>query len=293
MVGCLGCVLTAVQLEAVLTALFMEKTALIVTALVAAPSLTVPLLAGYAFSALPIVPFVRRTRGQWGWAAGVYACGTAGTLAAAALSLYAGTFRDNAELLFPCGGICYALAAAFFLPGKRARQATLAATALFVVTSACVTWSIAQPPTLREWLTANGVDRTLLRVGEPPSGYTLEVNGAGEEGFGATYTRPGAPELHLAVERTGRDTRRADARGCPVPFGETLRCADDGEGRLLITHEGDYPQRELRLRRNGLVHTVTVDGSRTDLSAARHILTTLRPATDTELAPLTTRPMRR
>jgi hypothetical protein len=94
------------------------------------------------------------------------------------------------------------------------------------------------------------------------------------------------------VERIGHDTRRVDSRGCPVPFGETIRCTDDGDGRQLVTYEDGYERQELRLRRDGLVVTVIVTGSHADLSAARHILSTLRPAADAELAGLLERPMR-
>ncbi|MGW7356314.1 hypothetical protein ACWGI0_06495 [Streptomyces sp. NPDC054802] len=41
---------------------------------------------------------------------------------------------------------------------------------------------------------------------------------------------------------------------------------------------------DLRLRRDGLVCAVTVEGRHEDLSAARHVRSTLRPATDAELA---------
>jgi hypothetical protein len=60
-----------------------------------------------------------------------------------------------------------------------------------------------------------------------------------------------------------------------------------------VTFVGSYEHQELRLRRDAIVYTVTVEGSRTDLSAARHILSTLRPATDTELTGLLELPMRR
>ncbi|MER6304735.1 hypothetical protein [Streptomyces sp. NPDC001657] len=291
-VACVGCVLTAVQFQAVLIALFAGSTAVLVAVLVVGPVLGMTSLAALATSVRSFVPLTRRARGRWVWAAGVYACGTAGAVAAVAANL-----RDDGlhttMLLHPWGGLWYALGAAVFLPGARARRATLAAAALLAAGGSYLAWQAAQPPTLIEWLTANGVDRALLRVGDPPPGYALEDVGASESSFGATYARPGAPDLHLSVERIGHDTRRSDARGCPVPFGETIHCSDDGGGRQLVVHEGDYKQRELRLRRNGLVHTVTVQGSgRTGLSGARQLLTTLRPATDAELTPLLDRPMR-
>ncbi|WP_310728649.1 hypothetical protein [Streptomyces sp. N2A] len=290
-VAFVGCVLTAVQFQAVLIAFFAERTAALVAVLVVGPVLSMASLAALATSARAFVPLTRRARGRWAWAAGVYACGTAGAVAAVAANL-----RDDGlhtVLLHPWGGLWYALGAAFFLPGARTRLATLAAAALLAAGGSYLAWEAAQPPTLTEWLTANGVDRALLQVGDLPSGYALDDVGASESSFGATYTRPGAPDLHLSVERIGHDTRRSDARGCPVPFGETIHCSDDGDGRQLVSYEGDYKRRDLRLRRDGLVHTVTVQGSgRTGLSAARHLLTTLRPATDAELTPLLDRPMR-
>ncbi|MFD8542898.1 hypothetical protein [Streptomyces sp. NPDC059649] len=288
----IGCVLTAVQFQAVMIALFADSAAALVAVLVVGAALGMTALAALATSIRGFVPLTRRARGRWVWAAGVYACGTAGAVAAVAANL-----RDDGlhltVALYPWGGVCYALGAAFFLPGTRTRLVTLAAAVLLAAGGSYLAWAAAQPPTLAEWLTANGVDRALLRVGEPPSGYALEDVGASEDSFGATYARPDAPDLHLSVERIGHDTRRADARGCPVPFGEPIHCSDDGEGRQLVAYEGDYERRELRLRRNGLVHTVTFEGDgRAGLSAARHLLRTLRSATDAELTPLLDRPMR-
>ncbi|MGV9351442.1 hypothetical protein ACWDSD_43435 [Streptomyces spiralis] len=96
--------------------------------------------------------------------------------------------------------------------------------------------------------------------------------------------------LYLGVEWTGHNTPRTDASGYPVL---PIRCQDDGGGRQLVTYESGYEHQELRLRRDGLVYTVTMEGFHGDLSAARHILSTLRPATDTELGDLVELPMRR
>lgn len=127
--------------------------------------------------------------------------------------------------------------------------------------------------------------RALLRVGEAPTGYVLRGNGASASGFGADYERPGAAGLHLAVARPDQDTRRTDAHGCPVLSGITVTCTDDGGGRELVTYDGFTEWRELRLRRGGLVHTVSLSDRPTDLTAARHVLSTLRPATNAELSP--------
>ncbi|AKA08381.1 hypothetical protein SAZ_02185 [Streptomyces noursei ZPM] len=137
------------------------------------------------------------------------------------------------------------------------------------------------------------MDRALLRVGEAPTGYVLRGNGASASGFGADYERPGAAGLHLAVARPDQDTRRTDAHGCPVLPGVTVTCTDDGGGRELVTYDGFTEWRELRLRRGGLVHTVSLSDRPTDLTAARHVLSTLRPATNAELSPLCDQPMRR
>ncbi|MFI0787533.1 hypothetical protein ACH4Q6_18285 [Streptomyces lydicus] len=290
-VWCVGCALTALQFQAVVLGLFSGPVALAAVLLVG-PPLAVSLFAGLGTSARAFVPLTRRARGLWGWAVTVYASGTAG-----AFCVIAASPRDhglgNSLLLYPYGGVCSALAAAFFLPGARTRLTTTGVAVVLAAVSCYAAWSAAQPPTLQEWLSANGVDRALLRVGDPPAGYTLRVGGASEDGFGAGYERPGAPELRLSVERAGHDARRTDARGCPVPFGETMRCTDDGAGRQLVSYEGDYARQELRLLRAGLVHTVTLRGSGAGLAAARHILSTLRPATDAELAALVALPMRR
>ncbi|MCK7624306.1 hypothetical protein MUU72_14545 [Streptomyces sp. RS10V-4] len=290
-VGIIGCAVTSVQFEAVLVALLTGRSAVIAAVCTAAVAVTISLLAGFAGPARPFVPLTRRARGRWYWAAGVYAFGTAGTVGA--LVLGSGPEGlSHSWLLAPWGGACYALAAAFFLPHRRTRLATTGAAVALAAALGYGTWAAAQPPTLDAWLTANSVDRALLRVGEPPAGYTLRVGGADEHTFGARYTHPGSPDLRLVVQHPGQDTRRADARGCPVPFGDPVACTDDGDGRQLITYEGAYPTQELRLRRAGLVHIVTLEGHHGDLPAARRILATLRPAKDSELTPLVALPMR-
>ncbi|GGX20340.1 hypothetical protein GCM10010341_47050 [Streptomyces noursei] len=291
-VGVVGCALTAAQFQVVLVALFADSMLVAIAVFIVVAAVVVSLLAGFAVAAAPFVPLARRMRGRWVWAAGVYAFGTVATVGAAALEPSSGGL-SHSLLLFPWGGACYALAAAFFLPSTRTRFATLGVTVALAAGIGYDAWAAAQPPTLDAWLTANRVDRALLRVGEPPTGYTLRINGAGEHTFGAGYERPGAPDLQLAVEHPGQDTRRIDANGCPVPIGETIRCTDDGNGRQLITHKGPYDRQELRLSQAGLIHTVTLAGHPADLPAARRILATLRPATDAELTPLLTLPMRR
>ncbi|MBX9395270.1 hypothetical protein K4749_17120 [Streptomyces sp. TRM72054] len=287
-----GCVLTGVQSQAVLVALFVGGTALLVGAVAVVAALAVPALAGLGTAARTIAPLTRRRRGLWAWAVSVYVLGTIGAFGAAVVNFQVNRL-ENGLLLYPAGGLCYALAAALFLPDTRVRLGALGAAAVLAVGGSYATWDATRPPTLDEWLTANDVDRALLRIGDPPPGHTLRVLGASEDGFGADYERPHSDGLHLAVARQGHDTRRADARGCPVPSGEPIHCTDDGEGRQLITYEGGYEHQELRLRRDGLTYTVTLQGTDNDLTAARHILSTLRPATDGELDGLRELPMRR
>lgn len=289
-----GAFLTQLQLVAVLVALFAGGltpfTAVVVGVVVI---LAAAAFAGLGTAARTTVPLLRRPRGLWAWTAGVYGLGTIGAFVAVVVDFKTNRL-DGGIWLYVVGGTCYALAAALFLPSLRVRLGALGAAAALAAGGPYAVWAAAQPPTLDEWITANGVDRAMLQVGDAPPGYTLRVGGASEDGFGADYERPhSSVRLHLGVERTGHDTRRADARGCPVPFGNPIHCEDDGGGRQLVTYEGDYEHQELRLRRDGLVYTVTMDGLRTDLSPARHILSTLRPATDAELGDLVELPMRR
>jgi hypothetical protein len=291
-VWCVGGVLTAVQLQVVLIALFAGG-ALVRGGLLALGAAVGPAArGGGAPPARTIVPLAHRPRGRWAWTVSVYVSGTAGASVAAVVNFEI-NHLENALPLYAAGGCCYALAAALFLPGTRIRLGALGATAVLVVGGAYAYWDAAQPPTLDEYFAAHDVDRSLLRVGDPPPGYTLRALGAGEDTFGAEYEHSHSVRLHLGVERAGHDTRRADARGCPVPFGDPIHCVDDGEGRQLLTYEGGYEHQQLRWRRDGLVYTVTVEGRHADLSAARHVLSTLRPATAAELAGLLDLPIRR
>lgn len=289
-----GCALTAVQLQVLVLVLFLDGPVAVRVAVAAGTAaLASAFLATLGRAARTDAPATRRARGLWGWTAVVYLSGTAGALAAAVLLHYVG---DGAGwlVLLPVGGTCHALAAGFFLPGARARLATTAAAVVLVAGGGYAAWDATRPPTLDAWLSANGVDRALLRVGDPPAGYTLLVGGASRDGFGAHYESPHAPALGLQVERAGHNTRRVDARGCPVPFGQEIHCRDDGGGRLLIAYGGNHPSRELRLARGGLVCTVTLRGAgEAQLPAARQVLSTLRPAARAELAALVELPMRR
>jgi hypothetical protein len=291
-VWCVGGVLTAVQLQVVLIALFADGTLVRGGLLALGAAVGLVALGGVARAARTIVPLAHRPRGRRTWTVSVYVSGTAGASVAAVVNFQADRL-DNALPLYVVGGSCYALVAALFLPGIRIRLGALAATAVLVGGVAYAYGDAGRPPTLDEYVAANEVDRSLLRVGDPPPGYTLRALGAGEDTFGAEYERPHSVRLHLGVARAGHDTRRADARGCPVPFGDPIHCVDDGAGRQLLTYEGGYEHQELRLRRDGLVFTVTVEGRHADLSAARHVLSTLRPATDAELAGLLDQPIRR
>ncbi|MFD5270911.1 hypothetical protein [Streptomyces sp. NPDC058335] len=287
-----GCALTHVQLYAVLTAFFTDGPELFGAVVTGVVVLAVAVFAWLGSAVRTAVPLMHRAGGLWGWAACVYALGTVGAFGVAVLHFETDRL-ENGLLLYPAGGTCYALAAALFLPSLRVRIGALGAATVLTVGGTYAAWTAGQPPTLSEWITANGVDRTLLRVGDPPPGYALNVLGASEDGFGADYEGPHSARVHLYVAHAGHDARRVDARGCPVPFGEPIRCRDDGGGRHLVIFTGSYERQELRLRRDALVYTVTVEGSHTDLSAARHILATLRPATDAELAGLLELPMRR
>ncbi|MBG0855413.1 hypothetical protein I2W78_27115 [Streptomyces spinoverrucosus] len=287
-----GCLLTGVQLEAVLVALFVGGVAPVAAVGAGVAALGVAAFAGVGAGARAVVPLTRRRRGLWTWAVSVYALGTVGAFGVVVVNFQINRL-ESGLLLHPAGGACYALAAALFLPGIRVRLGALGAAVVLAVGGAYGAWAASQPPTLDEWINVNGVDRGLLRVGDPPPGYTLRVLGASEDGFGADYERPHSDRLHLAVARAGQDTRRVDARGCPVPFGEPIHCTDDGAGRQLLTYEGGHQHQELRLRRGGLSYTVTLQGSDNDLTAARRILATLRPATDRELDGLRELPMRR
>ncbi|MEU1619335.1 hypothetical protein ABZ479_18825 [Streptomyces sp. NPDC005722] len=291
-----GCALTAVQFQVVLVALFLGRPVVLAAALACTTVLAVALLAALGRAARSVVPLTRRTAGLAVWTAGVHAFGTAGAFTVVVVLHHVGEL--GYQVLLPAGGTCHALAAAFFLPGARARLTALGAAVVLAAGGAYAAWDAARPPTLDAWLSANRVDHALLRVGDAPPGYVLRVGGASADGFGARYESAadegGSAALRLRVERAGYDTRRVDARGCPVPFGQEIQCRDDGGGRLLVLYGGDHPTRELRLPHDGLVVTVYLQGSgEAGLPAARHVLSTLRPATRAELAGLVELPMPR
>ncbi|HEX5568584.1 MAG TPA: hypothetical protein VFY14_16945, partial [Streptomyces sp.] len=234
-----GCALTAFQFFTVIVALFSDNGKVIAAFSVVAVFLGVAVFAGLGTAVRRFVPLVRRKRGLWMWAAGVYAFGTAAAIVTLVASKRSGGLEFG-PLFFPFAGAWYALAAAAFLPSARAHLAALATAAVLAAGWSYAVWDASRPPTLDEWITATGVDRAVLRLGDPPPGHALLSVGASEDGFRARYEGPGSAGLHLEVERAGQGTRRTDARGCPVPLGETIHCTDDGGGRLLVAYESGY-----------------------------------------------------
>ncbi|MET9108984.1 hypothetical protein ABZX29_20715, partial [Streptomyces zhihengii] len=223
-----GCALSAVQSQAVLVGLFAGSPPWAAGLLAVVAALAVALLAllgrvagreGPSQHALgahvrAVVPLAAGRAGLWAWAAGVWALGTLG----AAAAVVVGYRVDHLETALPvhlAGGACYAVAAALFVPGARVRLGALGTAAALAAGGCWAALDAARPPTLDEWIAANGVDRSMLRLGDPPPGWTVQVLGASEDGFGADYERAGSPRLHLGVARAGRDHRRADAAGCP------------------------------------------------------------------------------
>jgi hypothetical protein len=293
-----GCVLTLFHWYAAFIVFHADGAILLTAAVVGGVMVTLAAagFAGLGFAFRTIMPLLYRVRGRWAWAAGVYVLGTIGAFGAGVVNFRITSNQvepitrwEGSDWLYLVGGACYALAAAFFLPGSRVRLGALGATAALAAGGLYATWSAAQPPTLDEWITANGVDGALLQVGGPPPGYTLRVVSASAVDFRARYEGPRSVRLHLGVERTGHDTPRIDVGGHPVL---PIRVKDDGGGRQLVTYESGYEYQDLRLRRDGLVYTVTMERFHGDLSAARHILSTIRLATDTELGNLVELPMR-
>ncbi|MGQ4516838.1 hypothetical protein [Streptomyces sp. DW26H14] len=301
-VGLGGAALCAVQYTAVLLALFAGPAALL-CAVGAAVPLGVTVLAGIGTGGRRDLPYLRTRSGLWIWACVVYVGGSAATLALAALAH--GPGRDPAPPALLAGSaVCFALSAASFLPGARARLAVLGATAVFAAAAGTAAWAAARPPGTGEWLASHHVDRGLLRLGTAPRGYALGQLAATSDGFSARYDHRGSTggALLLTVRRVSYERERTAANGCPVPFGRRSVCADDGGGRqrvryarpdargVAVTPDGAVPPGatdELRLRRAGIVCIVSYGGGGAfDLNAARHVLMTLRPATGTELAGL-------
>ncbi|WP_424216934.1 hypothetical protein ACN20G_33095 (plasmid) [Streptomyces sp. BI20] len=287
----LGCVLTGAETILLLASLFGDDLGVVVAVALLALCAGVALTAWLGSAARSHVPFTRGVRGLWTWAVLVHVAGAAAAFGAVLLDRAAARSGGSGPSHLLVGGTACALVAAFFVPRTRVRTSALALTAVLAAGVGWSAWTASRPPTLDAWLTSHRVDRALARIGEAPPGHTAHVRGASEDAFGVEYTSDGGgPGFSLRVEREGHDTRRADARGCPVPLGDPVRCVDDGEGRLLITYGGGgAPVRELRLRRAGLVHVVSLREPAA-LGPARRVLATLRPATDAELEPLLSSP---
>ncbi|MFJ6846475.1 hypothetical protein ACIQRE_27850 [Streptomyces griseoluteus] len=103
------------------------------------------------------------------------------------------------------------------------RLGALGAAVALAAFGAHTTWAAARAPTLAERISANGVDRAMLLVGDPPPGRTLRVNGASAYGFGAEYPAP--PPRRCASRWNARDTTPAGSTHAAVRRPSARRSA--------------------------------------------------------------------
>lgn len=244
-------------------------------------------LASLGRAARGVVPLARTRRGLLAWTSGVFALGTAGTASLVALVWHGPNGAPALSTAFyALGGLPYALAAALFHPRRAVRATALTvATAVFGLT-AYAGHEAARPPTDQEWLAEARTPAALLRVGDPPPGYTLRTGGATDTSYSATYLRAGHDDISLYVSLPGTGSGLAhlgNGQDCGTYPPETVTCTRDGAGRLFLSAP-TTGLHELHLHRADLTLTVLFH-TPADLPKARHILTTTHPITPNTLPP--------
>ncbi|MFQ3558083.1 hypothetical protein QZN11_15005 [Streptomyces gramineus] len=248
----------------------------------------VPLLVGVLTlvggSARTLVPLCGSVRGRLGWAALVFVLGTLGVLAG--LSVYAeGVGLGSATARIALTGVPYAVAAAFFVPGRWVRLGAVAVLAAAVGYGGLLGPAQADQERRTARTARYREHPELLYLGAPPPGMRVADARVGAAFFTVSYraVREGYDPAYAGLTVRAADT---PALRCPEPARKTVTCTVDahGERRTVERIPGGVRAVTLTRRRGGT--EVEVSSQSLDESGLRHVLDTLHPLSDTELAEL-------
>ncbi len=239
----------------------------------------VGLLAVAAVPARAVVPLCGTARGRFGWAAAVFLLGTPGVLAGLA-AYHAGVDLGGAGSRVALTGLPYAVAAAFFVPGRWVRAGAVAALAAGVAYG-----GFAGPAQARQRQHEAEVARyreyaQVQYLGAAPPGMTVARVRVGPA-FGVEYRGVREDEFSLA-SLTVRPPSAPRAR-CPEPPEKGTTCTADARGgiRMVRPIPGGRPQITLIRRYRG--REVEVSSQTLAEPGLRRLLDTLRPLSDAEL----------
>ncbi|MEU3076260.1 hypothetical protein [Streptomyces laurentii] len=245
--------------------------------------LTLALLVLAGLPARTVVPMCGSRSGLVGWAALVFALGTIGILAG--LAAYTGDVDlGSAGTRIALTGVPYAVAAAFFVPGRWVRPAALAVLAAAVAYGGFVGPARAERQQDEAELARYREHKELLFLGDAPAGMRVSRAQVGPTDFTVEY-RPVRESYvsgyaGLAVRRVFTPELR-----CPEPVKDRT-CAVGADGVMKLVDEFPDGARKVTLaRRIGNVEVTVGDGT-ADEPLLRRLLATLHSLSDAELEKL-------
>ncbi|MBC9716621.1 hypothetical protein H9Y04_29225 [Streptomyces sp. TRM66268-LWL] len=247
--------------------------------------LTVGLLAIMGTPVRDVVPLCASTAGRFGWAALVFAAGSAGA-AAGVLAYGEDVDLGGAGTRIALAGVPYAVAAAFFVPSRRVRVGAAAVLALGVVYGGYVGPAQAERRAHAAEIAEYREQSELLRLGSTPAGTTLSRAHLGPGSFSVAYHPARANDAGHVGLTVGRPPTPAPAPVCPEILGEGVTCDVDARGVLRMVHAFPDGGRAITLIRYDGPLELRVESQSLDERGLRRLLGSVRPMTDAELEDL-------
>jgi hypothetical protein len=245
--------------------------------------LTVGLLATAGIPARTVVPLCGSARQRLRWAVLVFVLGTLGVLAG--LAAYGEDVGlGSAGTRIALTGAPYAVAAAFFVPGRWVRLGAVAALAAGVVYGGFVGPAQSQQLQHEAEVARYREHPELLYLGAAPPGMRVSHAWVGPASFSVDYR--GVREDEFAyVALTVRSLLMPTAR-CSELVEEGVTCTVDVHGVMRRVRDLPGGGRDVTLTRRDRNAEAEVTSQTLDEPGLRHLLDTLHPLSDTELEKL-------
>jgi hypothetical protein len=243
--------------------------------------LMVGLLAMAGTPARAVVPLCGSVRRRLAWAALVFILGTLGVLAG--LAAYGADIDlGSAGTRVALTGMPYAVAAAFFVPGRWVRLGAVAVLAAGVVYGGFIGPAQAQQRRYAAETARYREHSELLYVGAAPPGMRVSRAVVGPAYFSVEYhpVREGYQLGYVGLVVRSPLTRTPR---CPEPVEKGVTCTVDvhGERRMIRRLPGGV--RDITLTRHHHDAEVEVTSQSLGEPGLRHVLNTLHPLSDTDL----------
>ncbi|MFE4519173.1 hypothetical protein ACFRMQ_33885 [Kitasatospora sp. NPDC056783] len=255
------------------------------TVLAVGVPLAVLLLSVMGMPVRTVVPLCGSVPRRLLWAVLVFALGTLGVLAGvAAYGKEVGLGDGGTRIALT--GVPYAVAAAFFVPGRWVRLGALAVLATAVAYGGFLGPAQAKQRRHEEEVAGYRERAETLLLGAAPSDMRVSRAESGPASFSAEYrpVREGYESrfANLSVRLSFTPT----VLRCPERAEQGVTCSVDARGDLLTVRDHPYGGRSVSLTRQRQRTEIDVTGDEVDEAELRGILDSLHPLSDAELEAL-------